>query len=218
MKKIIVFVVLFSLSNLLLSGCAPAVTTAAAPPDVPMPAKARIKNVEWKPTMTRSDMDLGPLSIYGPITIALLSVDDVREDPRIIGKAYEDQKVRNVFVPIATKINVAKWSKSSFEKVLQVLNLKSDEKKGNLRLEIEITAFSIFDDFTQTGTASLHVNARTSEDLLIWEGQINGTSDLYVHPTNSDGISECLSNTLMVTLYNVLTDQSFSDAVVKAFE
>ncbi|MBN1308697.1 MAG: hypothetical protein JXA18_12310 [Chitinispirillaceae bacterium] len=168
--------------------------------------------------MTRNDLDLEPLSAYGSISVTLLSVNDVREDPRLIGKAYEDQKVRDTIVPIATKVNVARWCARAFENVFQVIGIRSDEKKGTLQLEIEITEFSIFDDFTQTGTASLRINARTNEDMLIWEGQIIGTSDLYVHATDSDGISECLSNTVMVVMYNMFTDQSFRDAVVKAFE
>ncbi|MBN1578974.1 MAG: hypothetical protein JW913_20600 [Chitinispirillaceae bacterium] len=168
--------------------------------------------------MSRIDLDLEPLSVYGSIPVALLSVNDVREDPRLIGKAYEDQKVRDTFIPIATNVNVAKWCKTAFEKVFQETGIRSDHKNGRLRLEIEITEFSIFDDFTQTGTATLRINAHTDQDMLIWEGQIKGTSDLYVHPTNSDGISECLSNTVMVVVYNIFTDQCFRDAVVKAYE
>ena len=219
MKKI-VYDIDIIISLLWFSGCAPAVTTEVESKvlKTPLPAKTRISNLEWKPTMKKTDFDLEPLAVYRPISIALLSVNDIREDIRVIGKAYEDMKVRDVFIPLATKVNVVRWCKNAFNRVFYELGIKSDEKKGNLLLDIEITEISIFDDFTQTGSATLRINARTGEDMMIWEGQIHGTSDLYVHATDSDGISECLSNTIMVTVYNLFTDQSFRDAVIKAYE
>lgn len=203
-----------------LSACAPAVTTRVESDagTTSLPDKTRIRNLDWKPTMKKTDLDLEPLRVYNPITVSLVSVKDTREDARIIGKAYEDMKVRDGFVPIATKVNVARWCKTAFEKVFYELGIKSNQKKGNLLLDIEIAEFSVFNDFTQTGTATLRINARTGEDIMIWEGRISGTSDLYVHATDSDGISECLSNTIMVTVHNLLTDHSFRDAVIKAFE
>jgi hypothetical protein len=208
-----------SLICLLLStGCAPvaAIQTQAGQTPQPMPETARIRDLTWKPTMTQNDFDLTALAAYGTISIALLSVDDVREDTRLIGKAYEDKKVRDKTVPIATKVNVAKWCKNSFEKAFQLLNIKSDPAKGRLRISIEISEFSIFDDFTQTGTATLRVTANNADEMMIWEGQIKASSDLYVHETQSDGISECLSNTALMVIYAMFTEQSFKDAVIKS--
>ena len=167
--------------------------------------------------MTRNDLDLTPLSVYKKITVTLLSVNDIREESRLIGKGYKDRKVRNTFIPITTKVNVAKWCKTAFENCFTETGIQRNHK-GKLRLEIEITEFSIFDDFTQTGTVSLRITARNDQNMLIWEGQIKGTSDLYVHATNSNGISECLSNTALMVVYNIFTDQSFRDAIIKAYE
>jgi hypothetical protein len=205
--------------GLIISGCIPAVTTTAKTPPAAALSNhdARVVNLVWKPTMTGKDFDLEPLAPYKSMSVAFLSVIDVREDPQLIGKTFKDLKVREVVVPIMTRVNVSRWCKTAFENICREISLATS-RKGSLRLEVEITGFQINDDFTQTGTATLHVSALTTKEMLIWEGSIQGTSDLYVHGTDSDGISECLSNTMMVTLYKMLTDNSFRDAVRKSIE
>jgi|GEM_PF-2126610 len=183
-----------------------------------IPEKALVKNLEWKPTLTNGDLDISSLNIYGNRTVLIVSITDSRENGYIIGEVYEDRKTRANLIPIATKSSVTKWANDGIVSVLNGFKLKHSDKQGDLRLDIDIIRFSIFDDFTQTGTIALRINARNSDDMLIWEGQINGTSDLYVHPTGSDGISECLSNTVMITLFNFLSEPSFRDAVIKAYE
>ena len=217
MKKIFYCIGLLSIGCMSNFNCASTITTAPAVTE-PLPEKTRMVGLEWKPNLPSDEFVIEPLDAYKSITFTLVGVNDVRGDPRIIGKAYEDQKVRDAFIPIATKANVSKWCCIAFETAFRKFGIQTDNKKGNLRLEIDLNDFSILDDFTQTGSATFRVSAHNNEDLLIWEGLIKGTSDLYVHPTNSDGISECLSNTIMVTINNMLIDQSFRDAVIIAFE
>lgn len=183
-----------------------------------IPEKSLVRNLEWKPTMTNGDLDISSLNIYGNRTLSIISIRDARENSNIIGEVYEDRKTRTSLIPIATQSSVTKWANGGFVRVLNGFNLKHSDKQGDLRLDIEIIRFSIFDDFTQTGTMELRINAFNSDEMLIWEGRINGTSDLYVHPTGSDGISECLSNTAMVTLFNLLSERSFRDAVTQAYD
>ncbi|MBN1757317.1 MAG: hypothetical protein JW863_03310 [Chitinispirillaceae bacterium] len=217
MKKLSGSVVVMIGIGLLVSNCSRTVTGGTGG-DGDLPENARMVNLVWKPTLSVQDFDLEPLGIYKSIGVSFFSISDIRQDPRIIGKTFEDLKIRKTMVPIATKVNIARWCKSAFESTCHTIAVKNDNKKGSLRLEIEITDFSINDDYTQTGTASLRINALTGDGMLIWEGRINGTSDLYVHGTDSDGISECLSNTVMVTLHNVFADQSFRDAVEKSIQ
>lgn len=215
MKKLFVIVLMTGV-GLITGGCNRVVTDAGAEVG-PLPENARMVNLAWKPTLTTDELELEPLTLYKNVTISFQSIMDVREDPRIIGTTFNDLKVRTTTIPIATRENVAKWCKNAFENTCREITITTG-KKGKLRLEVEITEFSISDDFTQTGTASLRINAFTGDEMLIWEGRIKGTSELYVHRTDSDGISECLSNTMMVTLHNVLTDRSFRDAVGKSID
>ena len=220
MKKLSFFIAfLFATLPLFYIGCSPNVATRVdIESEKQVPRNARYVNLVWKPTMAAKDLDLEPLAMYKSISIAFLSVNDVRQEPRVIGKTFKDLKVRETIVPLLTRVNIARWCRSALENVCRTLDIQADDKKGTLRLEIEITDFMIDDDFTQTGNVSFRINALAGEDMLIWEGRINGTSDLYVHGTDSDGISECLSNTMMVTFQNVLTDQSFRDAVEKSVQ
>ena len=215
MKKLFV-IVLMVVAGLMAVGCNRVVADGAEEVG-PLPENTRMVNLAWKPTLRTDELDLEPLTFYKNVTISLQSIMDVRQDPRIIGSTFNDLKVRTATIPIATRENVAKWCKNAFENTCREITITTG-KKGKLRLEVEITEFSISDDYTQTGTASLRVNAFTDDEMLIWEGRIKGTSDLYVHGTDSDGISECLSNTMMVTLHNVFTDRSFRDAVGKSIE
>ncbi len=200
------------------TGCSRLVTTSTAGDVGDLPENSRMVNLVWKPTMTAADLDLEPLELYSSITISFPSIVDERTDPRIIGKAFEDPKVRTATVPIFTRENVARWWRRALVATCKMIGSNYQERRGALRLEIEITDFSMIDDYTQTGTASLRIHALTGEDMLLWEGSISGSSDLYVHGTETDGISECLSNTLIVTLHTLLADQSFRDAVAKSIE
>lgn len=212
-------VLVVGLSISLFSRCAPSpIQKTASTVETPLPAKAVFASLTWKPNVPLEDLDLEPLAIFKNTTLTIASLEDTRADVRIIGKTLEDKKIQDVFVPLATKSSVAKWCQSGTRKALTDMQLPIDEKKGALRLELELNHLEIEDNITQKGTMEFRVTAHTGEDLLIWEGNIHGSSDLYYRPKDSDGISECLSNTLKVTINNIFVDQSFRDAVIKTFE
>lgn len=183
----------------------------------PLPKESKLCNLRWQPTMGRNDVDTTFISEYKGIVFSITSLKDNREEPRIIGKTYKDLKKRDILIPVVTKSSVEKWVRSGLDNVFNLFTLQKSDKNGNLLLSIEITDFSIFDDYTQTGKISLRISAYTKDEMLIWEGNIEGTSNLYLHPMDSDGISECFSNTLIVTIQNLLTNHSFIDAVRKAY-
>jgi hypothetical protein len=199
----------------LFTGCA---TTGGGGSHSSVPEKAKITSLEWHPTMKLSDLDEASISVFRSITVTIVALEDVRENVNIIGKVPEDMRVRDTFIPVTTKRNVAKWCNTALHKSFSMMGIPTTSKKGQLLLEIDLTEVMINDDITQSATVGLRVSARNKEDMLIWEGRISGKSDLYTKPKDSNGISECLSNTVLVTLQNLLKEQSFRDAVVKSFE
>ena len=216
MKMLLHFYTVFCCIVLfLLAGCA---TTGGGGGHSSVPEKAKISGLEWHPTMKLSDLDEASISVYRSITVTIVALEDVRENVSIIGKVPEDMRVRDTFIPVATKRNVAKWCKTALLKSFSMMGIPTAPKKGQLLLEVDLTEVIINDDITQSGTVGLRVSARNAEDMLVWEGRISGKSDLYTKPKDSNGISECLSNTVLVTLENLLKEQSFRDAVVKSFE
>lgn len=181
-----------------------------------LPDNARAVALQWKPTMRSVDFDLQPLGVFLPMRLALSRIEDSREDVTSVGRALESKMVEGVYVPLATKASVEKWCTGGFVAALGDFGITSVAKKGDLLLECIITNVAVNDAITQQGTLQLQVRVTNRDDMMVWEGSVGGKSTLYDHAAGSDGISECLSNTAMVTLYNLLTDQSFRDAVAKS--
>ena len=183
-----------------------------------LPAKSKLTGLEWRPTMKASDLDEDAIAPYRSVTISITAFEDIRENAGVIGKAPEDMRVRDKFIPVATRRNVGKWCNTALLNSFSMMGVPTAAKKGQLLLEVDLTEIMINDDITQSGTVGLRVSVRTADDMLVWEGRISGSSDLYSKPKDSNGISECLSNTVLVTLENLLKEQSFRDAVAKSFD
>jgi len=222
MKKIIFTVVSVSVCTCsIFTACSTSSTTkTSTSPELqpPLPEKVQFAAISWKPNISADELNLTPLDVYRKITVTLKAFDDIRADQRIIGKTLEDKKIQGSFIPLATRNHVAKWCKEGIINSLKDMNVPYADKKGSLQLELELAECEIEDNITQTGKISFNVSAYTGGDLLIWEGKISGNSDLYYRPKDSDGISECLSNAVKITTNNLFTEQSFRDAVIKAFE
>lgn len=220
--KIIFSTLLFSLGISFIVYCSPpkSIKADSSPPaaEAPLPAKVVFSPLTWKPNIPVEDIDMEPLNAYRQISISLSSLEDNRVDPRSIGKTLEDKKIPDQYIPLVTKTAVNRWCRAGIHKALDDMQLTVDDKKGVLRLDMELIHIELDDNITQKGSIEFRVTANTDQDLLIWEGNIRGSSDLYYRPKDSDGISECLSNTLKVTLNNLFCDQSFRDAVIKTFE
>lgn len=214
MKQLLPVIGMFYCCNVLLSGCA---SIGGSGGHSSVPENSRITGLEWGPTMGTSDLDSESIELFRSVVVTITALEDVRENKSVIGRTPEDLRVRDSYVPIATKRNVAKWCRNALYRSLDIMGISSDPKKGMLRLEVDLTEVMIADDITQSGKIGLRISAYTADDMLVWEGRISGSSDLYVKPKDSDGISECLSNTVMVTLENLCKEQSFRDAVAKTF-
>ncbi|HLV30024.1 MAG TPA: hypothetical protein VKY57_00505 [Chitinispirillaceae bacterium] len=171
-------------------------------------------SLEWKPNLRIDDFDLEPLKAYKSFVFEIPVITDNREKPAIIGKILEDKLIADKYIPLYTPENMSKWLTQSIINALNFLGIQGVSKKGNLIIEKEISRFYLVDDLKQRGEMSFRVNVRSSNNMLVWEGAISGSSELYSHPKGSDGISECLSNTILKTVYNMLTDNSFRDAVI----
>ncbi|NLW30201.1 MAG: hypothetical protein GXY77_01950 [Fibrobacter sp.] len=171
-------------------------------------------SLEWKPNLRIDDFDLEPLKAYKSFLFEIPVILDNRERPAIIGKILEDKLVADKYIPLYTPENMSKWLTQSIINALNFLGIQGVSKKGNLVIENEISRFYLIDDLKQRGEMNFRVNVRSSNNMLVWEGAISGSSELYSHPKGSDGISECLSNTVLKTVYNMLTDNSFRDAVI----
>ncbi|MDO5577045.1 MAG: hypothetical protein Q4F84_08195 [Fibrobacter sp.] len=207
------FVWLMLISGLLVS-CKPPHIDSGEPETEQVNRKdAKQVSVEWKPNLGIDDFNLEPLEVYKEFVVEIPVIADERENRAVFGKILEDQLVADKYIPLYTNQNVSKWLTQAVINALNFFGIRGVSKKGSLVVENEVSNIFLADDSKQRCDISFRVNVRSGE-MLVWEGAISGNSELYSHPDGSDGISECLSNTVLRTVYNMLTDNSFRDAVI----
>ncbi|NLG18183.1 MAG: hypothetical protein GX556_12695 [Fibrobacter sp.] len=182
----------------------------------PPQSTPRSSSSDWKPNLLKGDFDSGPLQIYRDLRIVILPVTDGREDSSVIGSVRKDNVPGGEVVSLTTTKDVAQWCRSGMISALEYLGLKS-AKEGELVVESELTRFFLQDEMNQRGEIDLRVSINSS-GILIWEGNVKGLSELYLRPKGSDGVWECLSNTMIKTVYNLLAESSVRDAVLKSIE
>ena len=172
----------------------------------------------WKPNAHRDDFDFELLSAYKNVSFVILPVEDTRDSVWVLGKKALDKLSGDNTVPLTTKQNISQWYTQSIHKALNYFGVSSDKKSGHIILKTELFRFFLNENLSQECETELRIEANTDNDILVWEGTIKGTSALYMKPAGSDGISECISNTVLRTIYNLLTEKSFRDAIMKSSE
>lgn len=174
------------------------------------PSKGNI-SISWKPNVLADDFMVESLSVFQNVDIGIKPLSDSRANKETIGTIIRNGQ------PIAAipRIDLSEWCTKNLIKGYQFLGLKSVSRNGSFSFEGEVTSFSIKQDITMSGEISMSLSC-IKEGLTVWEGRIEGHSELYVIPPGSDGISECMSNTLINAIYNLLNDKSFVDAIKKS--
>lgn len=176
------------------------------------PSNSRNVSFDWNPNVFANDYDLSQLTCYGPFSFKVSSITDNRDNKHLIGEALEDKKVRGQYVPLYTGRNVTQWCGSNFSSAIKFLNVKNGGR--NINIEAELNNLQLDEELDYHCAISFGLTVKDDNDMLIWEGNISGNSDLY---TSADGkYSECISNTLINFVYNMLTENSFKDAILKS--
>lgn len=171
-------------------------------------------NLLWKPNVFQDDFQLQSLEILKDLDIKLEPLSDSRAVTDNIGTI----KTGDNTVTVIPKKPVTDWCTENFVNAGRFLGLKQiGTKSGKYTIDGEIINFSIIQDITLHGSIELRISLN-KDGLTVWEGKIKGDSELYLIPSGSDGVSECLSNTLINAVYNLLNDKSFVDAVAKSTE
>lgn len=175
-----------------------------------VPPKGNI-SIHWKPNVLKEDFRVESLLVFQNVDIQIKPLSDSRANKDTIGTIIHMGK------PIAAipRNDISDWCTKNLINGLRFLGIKSTAKKESFSFEGEVTSFSIQQDITMKGEISMSLSC-IKDGLTVWEGRIEGQSELYVIPPESDGISECMSNTLIYAIYNLLNDQSFVDAIKKS--
>lgn len=170
-------------------------------------------SLEWKPNVLQEDFIIESIDIFKNISIGFQSFEDSREFKENVGSINQNGQS----VIVIPHENISSWCAKNLISACRFLGLKSVGKTGAYSFEGEITSFSIQQDVTLHGKIGLSLSI-SKDGLTVWEGRVEGNSELYLIPTGSTGISECFSNALINVVYNLLNDNSFADAVNKSKE
>jgi hypothetical protein len=168
-------------------------------------------SIYWKPNVLTEDFLVESLSVFQNIDIGIKPLSDSRTNKETIGTIIQNGQP----ITVITRIDISNWCTKNLIKGFQFLGLKSISNNGSFSFEGEVTSFSIQQDITMSGEISMSLSC-IKDGLTVWEGRIEGHSELYVIPTGSDGVSECMSNTLINAVYKLLNDKSFVDAIKKS--
>lgn len=168
-------------------------------------------DIYWNPNVLAEDFMVESLGVFKNIDLGIKPLSDARTNKDNIGTITSNGQS----ITVIPNPDIGSWCTKNLISGLKFLGLKSVTKNGSFSFEGDVTGFSIQQDITMRGDIGLSLSCN-KDGLTVWEGRIQGHSELYVIPSGSDGISECMSNTLINALYNLLNDKSFVDAVKKS--
>jgi len=168
-------------------------------------------SISWNPNVITQDFIIESLSVFQNVNIGIKPLSDSRTNKETIGTIILNGQTTTA-IP---KTDIVNWCSKNLVRGFQFLGLKSAARNQSFSFEGEVTSFSVQQDITMRGEISMSLSC-IKDDLTVWEGTIEGHSELYVIPKGSDGVSECMSNTLINAIYNLLNDKSFVDAVKKS--
>lgn len=168
-------------------------------------------SISWKPNVLEDDFHVESIESFRNVHLSFKPLSDYRTAKESIGNINFNGQPK----AIIPKDDIGLWCSKNLKNCCKFLGLEGATKTSPFSFEGEITDFSIMQDITMHARIGLSLSCN-KDGLTVWEGSVEGNSELYVIPTGSDGISECLSNTLINAVYSLLNDKSFVDAVNKS--
>lgn len=168
-------------------------------------------SISWNPNVLTQDFIIESLSVFQKVNIGIKPLSDSRNNKENIGTIILNGQTTTA-IP---KTDIGNWCSKNLVRGFQFLGLKSAARNESFSFEGEVISFSVQQDITMSGEISMSLSC-IKDGLTVWEGTIEGHSELYVIPRGSDGVSECMSNTLINAIYNMLNDKSFVDAIKKS--
>lgn len=168
-------------------------------------------NLKWSPNLMESDFKGEELATYTKISFGCSFIES-RENILHIGKSHKGSGEVATLVCRQSPVN---FCNSRIKNVFNFFSIPYKGTKSDVVLEAELVSFEIEETADLRCTFKMRVSAKNSGGLTIWEGNVDGGNTLYSRPNGSDVYSECVSNGLIMTMFKLLLDTSFKDAVLK---
>ena len=174
-----------------------------------------LKNIplEWKPTDTVSSLDAIDLTPFLKTSFTVKPFTDLRKNPEEIGKNIE-KRVSDIPLVVTTKDNVAEWLTNRVAQVLSEFDL-TVAKDAPLAIEADVVKFYVTEESMYKADVGLKFRLRKKSGDIVWEGMVTGSTRRWGASYKAGNYYESLSNALISTIYALLQNDSFKQAVEK---
>jgi hypothetical protein len=167
-------------------------------------------DLSWMPT--RSDISDIDLKRVKNRVFKMGIFTDERKDTTFVGMNKEYKNTRLV----TTDESVSQWCGHYLEKVLQNNQVKFDTLNYDIVLSGAVRDFNIMETTTYKATIAINFQALSKSGERIWEQQITGTASNWGTSYKLENYYECISNALIETARNLLTNDDFQNALNQA--
>jgi hypothetical protein len=164
----------------------------------------------WKPTDTLGA--LGPLNLNGPVISTALHVDplvDTRNNPSLVAENHE--KADRV-LPVTTSGDVAAFVTDHVKDTLHQAGLNVVDGPGAMTLSGEIRQYFVTETGTYQSQLSLILHLKDAQGKDVWSGAVAGGTERFGRSYKADNYYETLSDAVIRTTYNLLSNPGFTDA------
>ena len=166
-------------------------------------------DLDWRPTEGTS-MRYG-LQTLKKFVFSTGTFTDERKDTAIIGrnKQYANPRL------VTTDESVSQWCCQTFKKVLKDNKIDFDSSQYDVMLSGIVQEFTVTETSTYNAVITIKFKALSKSGDLLWEQPVTGTASNWGTSYKLENYQECYSNAYVETLRNLVSSDTFQNAIKK---
>ncbi|OGW24316.1 MAG: hypothetical protein A2X59_07930 [Nitrospirae bacterium GWC2_42_7] len=161
--------------------------------------------LKWQPANNVRESGYVDVKNLGKIKIWVDPVIDSRREKNEIGRNTE-KKTDRLYL---TNDNVAQWATERFRYVLKEFGLNVTSDKPDVIISAELVKFYVIEENLYRGNVTFKVKAIKPDNTVLWEGITSGECNRWGRSFEEDNFYECIGNSFIEAIYNLLKDDSF---------
>jgi len=166
-------------------------------------------DLDWRPTEGYSMGN--SLTAWQNVVFAMGTFTDERKDTALIGMNKEYSRSRSV----TTVESVSQWCCQNLIKVLKNHNISIDSLHYDVMLSGAVQEFLVTETSTYNAVINIKFKALSKSGDLLCEQQVIGKASNWGKSFKLDNYCECLSNTYVETIRNLISNDYFQNALKK---
>jgi hypothetical protein len=157
---------------------------------------------------------IGPVDVGGPLLTRTIRVGpfvDARQNPKQVGENRQESAPK----PVTTSSDVAAFLSEHMKDVLHEAGVNTVDGAADFTLSGEIQQLFVTETDLYRGEASLAMHLKNVAGKELWSSLVSGAANSSGRSYNADNYYETISETILRTTYNLLTDPGFHEALTK---